>query len=399
MDNNEKSFDWAFGLNRLTLKVTGLWPYDSNKSSRPSLATPIITASIFIFLIVPQMYALVKVRRDLSLVVDNIPVNLCNSMAVVKLIMLWKGRKVLESLISEMWIDWQCTTKSDIETRIMQVQANHCRLISFIGCASSIVITIIWLILPLFHLSVRTLSNITDPDPMRLLIFQSYYPYDVFDSPMYELTYLQQFIVGSLVPFILFVAENLFLTLVLHACGQCQIIEGQFQQLGNNNCSATSRYFDSRIRQIVNRHVRLIRFVDNIEILFSYLIITQTVVLSLVIGCFGFTALMPVDDEFEIWQMITRTVSPLILLMYVLVDCGGGEYLIFHSSRLLSATYETNLSSLRKDYGRDIIVIMMRCQIPLQLTAGNFYILTLNNFLQLVKNIGAYMSMLITVNQ
>ncbi|XP_058807257.1 odorant receptor 43a-like [Phymastichus coffea] len=397
MDKKQKGFYWAIGLNQLTLRMIGLWPFNSNKSTQRILATPTIVIGIVIFLTVPQAYALIKVRRQLLPVVDNIPISLCNLVAVVKLIILWKGSKVLESLINEMWIDWQCTPRSDIETEMMQVQANRCLLISLIGGSSSAFVTIMWFTFPLFNFSIRTLNNITDPDPMRQLIFQSYYPYNVFKSPMYELTYLQQFCAGSLVPFLFFVAENLFTTFVLHACGQCQIVESRFQRLAN--ISPTSHYFNDRLRQIVNGHVRLIRFVDNIEILFNYSILTQTIALTAVIGCFGFTLLKTVEDKLDPWQIFTRSVSPLLLLMYALIDCGAGEFLAIKSFRLLKASYQTNLQSLPNSCARDIIILMIRSQKPLQLTAGNFYDLTLNNFLQLVKNIGGYVSMLLSVQR
>jgi len=107
------------------------------------------------------------------------------------------------------------------------------------------------IILPAFGISVRCLSNITDPG--RPLPLQSYYVYDVTKSPQYELTYISQSasMCMAIMPYT--GIDNFLGLLVLHICGQLDILRSRLENLDRFH------NFQNVLKICVMDHIRLLR--------------------------------------------------------------------------------------------------------------------------------------------
>lgn len=94
---NYKLFEWAMGLHRKGLKISGLWLYP--KSAKwyikilMDLHALVFAASVIIFFSTPEIFALFRVWSDLTLVVDNFLSFIPVFSGQVKLLVLWTKRK------------------------------------------------------------------------------------------------------------------------------------------------------------------------------------------------------------------------------------------------------------------------------------------------------------------
>lgn len=84
--------EWAIGINRISLKILGLWPDDKLTRRQSFLAN---ARAFFIFIlmmlaaIVPQMLAMFHVWGDIMAFTDNLQISVPFSVTVMKFAIMW----------------------------------------------------------------------------------------------------------------------------------------------------------------------------------------------------------------------------------------------------------------------------------------------------------------------
>lgn len=145
--------------------------------------------------------------------------------------------------------DWQ-KSKSTQERNIMMRRAENARIIITLGYSLMGLAYIFIVFPPAFGLSIRYLSNITDPG--RPMLIQTYYTYDVTKTPQYEMTY----VVHSISIFFAFTCyvgiDNFLGLIVFHICGQLDILRQRFI------CSDMN--FHIVLKSCAMDHSRLLRY-------------------------------------------------------------------------------------------------------------------------------------------
>lgn len=147
--------------------------------------------------------------------------------------------------------DWQ-RLKDVREQNTMIRRAQTARLI--VTCAYSamtIAFTFV-VVLPICGISIRHLTNVTDPG--KLLPLQTYYPYDVSKRPQYELTFFIQSIAIFFAILSYTGIDNFLGLLVFHICGQLEILRYRITHLDN------FIDFHDALKSSVIDHIRLLRY-------------------------------------------------------------------------------------------------------------------------------------------
>ncbi|XP_011302836.1 odorant receptor 2a-like isoform X2 [Fopius arisanus] len=94
------------------------------------------------------------------------------------------------------------------------------------------------------------------------------------------------------------------------------------------------------------------------------------------VGCFGFATYI------------------FSMLVVVYVNCFMGEYLKTECNALLNAYYECNWCDMSMGYKKALIICMQTTQEPIRITAGRFYIFSLETFTKTMKSSMVYVQML-----
>ncbi|XP_018354238.1 PREDICTED: uncharacterized protein LOC108755621 [Trachymyrmex septentrionalis] len=266
-----KDFLWAVNLHRFGFEMVGLWP-KLNKCTEKSLWSEIWVGIIFILLIfisnVPMIYAVIEVWGNMVHVIDNLHTMLPQLIISVRYIIMRRKQTVVLSIVNMMAEDW-IAFKQDKERNVMIKQAQIARLIMIIGYVFMVIAVLAVIIPPCFGIPViYVITNFTSVN--KPLPLKTYYFYNTDKSPQFELT----FFIHSFTTFlaaIIYICVDIFLILIiLHICGQ----------LENFRCRLTDliscKNFNEVLNNIIETHLRLIRFVDNIENTYSVMIYLQT---------------------------------------------------------------------------------------------------------------------------
>lgn len=147
--------------------------------------------------------------------------------------------------------DW-LRSKSAKERNAMVRNAEIARaIIAFAYCLMGLAYVFI-IVLPIFGISIRCLTNITDSG--RSMPIQTYYIYDVTKTPQYELTY----IVLSISVFFAMTCyagiDNFLGLVVFHICGQLDFLRHRFL------CMNKFVNFHTSLKSCVRDHMRLLRY-------------------------------------------------------------------------------------------------------------------------------------------
>lgn len=126
------------------------------------------------------------------------------------------------------------------------------RMIIICGFVIMFASFILLFILPSFGITMRYITNVTDPG--KPLPLQTYYFYDTDTSPYFELTFIAQGVTLMVSAMGYTAIDSLFGLLIFHVCGQLKNLKGRL----------TAREKDSNFVRVladaIKDHVRLIRF-------------------------------------------------------------------------------------------------------------------------------------------
>ncbi|XP_011861771.1 PREDICTED: uncharacterized protein LOC105558605 [Vollenhovia emeryi] len=220
-------------------------------------------------------------------------------------------------MMAEDWAD----LKIDAERDVMIRRARTSRLIVICAYVLMIFVFVVLIVLPSFGIHFRYVTNLTDQG--RLLPYQSYYFFDTDKSPQFELALVIQattmFVGGTT-----YSSVDAFLGLaILHICGQLENFKHRLDNL------ISCKDFDSALRNNVETHLRIIRFANNIEDIFTLMMLGLVFYFGIVFCLFGFLSVTVISEK-EMGHMSFSRVCFLIigiftLLAHTLLYCGAGE--------------------------------------------------------------------------
>lgn len=151
-------------------------------------------------------------------------------------------------MMAEDWMELK-TTK---ERAVMMERAQIVRMIVISAYVLMVLAFFVVIVLPYFGLTMRHLTNLTDPG--KPLPLQTYYFYDTNKSPLFELTYIAQ-AVTVIVTAVTYTSVDTFLGLViLHLNGQLENFKGRIVSL------VSCQNFTYTLNNIITNHMRLIRY-------------------------------------------------------------------------------------------------------------------------------------------
>ncbi|XP_036140556.1 uncharacterized protein LOC114255542 [Monomorium pharaonis] len=328
--------------------------------------------------------------------------------------------------------DW-LKAKTNKELRVMTKRAQNARVITIFGYIFMCGAFGFLVFLPCFGTSLRYITNVTDP--IKILPLQSHFLYDKDQSPYFELTFAAQTLLLIMASACYSGVDNLLGLLVFHLCGQMENLKERLiniKQLKN---------FNGNLAFIIKDHVRLIKFridfparnftykniykyIHNmfiihgksfrfynilkiIETFFRYFNIVENTFTLLLLGLLLYFATLFCVYGFLIIAILTEgremsTIRLIYLLSAVLTVCGHmclycvvGEILIAQCEGIYHAAYNYEWYMLKPEEARNLIIIMVRVNKPLNITAGKMFPMTLSMFCNLIKTSGGYVSVLL----
>ncbi|XP_011143386.2 odorant receptor 43a-like isoform X2 [Harpegnathos saltator] len=388
----ETDLEWAVGINRTSLKILGLWP-DDKLTRRQSLVADARAFSIFLLMmltaILPQMFAMFHVWGDIMAFTDNLQLSVPFSVTVMKFFIMWIRKEELKPLVNMIVNDW-FKTKTALERATMIKQARIARTIVMLGGIMMTLASIILIIPPCFGYSMRYVTNITDLG--KPLLLQSYFFREI-ESPFFEVAFIGQALSISLAAISYTGIDNFLGLVVFHICAQLDLLKYRLLNLHN------FRDFNASLSYNVKDHLRLIRSVDAIDNTFNLMLLALLLFFGILFCMQGFLIISIIDGnggDVSIMR-ICWLVSILInTFAHMCLYCIVGEILIAKCDGVYYATYGLAWYTLKPNQARDMMLMMIRAEKPLYITAGRIFPMTMSLFCSLIKTSAGYISVLLT---
>ncbi|XP_011695994.1 PREDICTED: uncharacterized protein LOC105454807 [Wasmannia auropunctata] len=253
INTDAQDLEWAIGINRISLKIIGLWPnekYNRWQKLVANLRAIVIFFTMFCVIVVPGIIALLRIWGDMMAMADNMQISLPFSVSVMKFVIMWFRKKDLEPVINMIVEDW-LRTKTAQERNIMIKHARYARTMVIFGCIMMVIALVVVIIAPCFGYTMRYLTNLTDPG--RPMLVQTYYLRDITETPYYEIVIAAQ-ATANLMAAISYTGLDTFLCLlVFHICAQLEILKNRLLNLDS------FKNFSTGLSFIIQDHLRLIR--------------------------------------------------------------------------------------------------------------------------------------------
>ncbi|XP_025989887.2 odorant receptor 43a [Solenopsis invicta] len=389
--NGNADFEWATRLNRLVLNIIGVWPNAHKNAYDKFLSNLHVTFVIAIILFVgeiPAIHSLVRTWGDLISMIDNLQFSLPLTIAIIKLIDIWSKKTDLLMAINMIAEDW-IKEKTNKERCIMIKQAQNARIITIVCCLFMFLAGCLVAILPCFGTTVRYITNVTDP--VKILPLQTQYIYDKNRSPYYELTYAAQVVLLIVTAASYSGIDNLLGLLIFHLCGQMENLKERITNIKQ------FKNFNSGLAVIVKDHIRLTKFFDIVESTFTILLLGLLLYFGTLFCLYGFliVAVLTEGKEMSLFRLIYLISIVLNVCGHMCLYCVVGEILVAQCEGLYRAAYNYEWYKLNPEEARSLIIIMIRANKTLHITAGKMFPMTLSMFCNLIKTSAGYVSVLL----
>ncbi|XP_024885129.1 odorant receptor 22c-like [Temnothorax curvispinosus] len=323
-------------------------------------------------------------ETNIFLLMDVMSATLAYSLLLINMIIILFNVRFLDDLIVHMVEDWKERDVSNECT--MNRMAYISRWFSNLIIGSHAMSVMFYAIGTLLR---NESSNQTDS---RELILKMELPFKIESTSVYFTIIVTQFVHQVSTASLVAVLYCLLLTLVLHVCGQIDIMRQKLSEITRKDIEQNVN--KSIAKMLIVRHQKIISFSENIEALFSSIALVQFVTNTLVLCSLGFVIVISIGVPGGTPMLVKSVFFYILINVEAFVFCFLGEYLTTKSKMIGDAAYEALWYELNPIQSRDTLFIIVRSQKYLTLTIGKVANLSLKQFTSIIKASASYMSVL-----
>ncbi|XP_020296087.1 uncharacterized protein LOC109861023 [Pseudomyrmex gracilis] len=182
--------------------------------------------------------------------------------------------------------------------------------------------------------------------------------------------------------------DALFLNITLHLCGQIKILCTKLVDFDVANLRDCDR-----LNILIKRHIHLINKARELSDTVSFALLVQLFIMSILLCIMGFQFILAVKVNNVIMigkSLIVQCSFLSQLTLYSFI----GDYLKFQMEELAQAIYQSSWYEFSDKFRRNMIFVIMRRESPVALRAGNFIMVNLSTYVNILKTSLSYLSVL-----
>ncbi|XP_035737203.1 uncharacterized protein LOC118448265 isoform X1 [Vespa mandarinia] len=295
------------------------------------------------------------------------------------------------------YIEWDWKKVKHIkDLQIMKANANFGRRIVIV-CA-----TFMYSSAAFYYIAVPFARGMITEEDSNITYRPLVYPVakiivDARRSPINEIFFGIQCISGFLAHSITAAACGLAATFAMHACGQLEMIISYLENLVNgheNSCDTV----EERFTDIVQRHVRALKFISLTEEVLNEISLVEVVGCTLNICLLGYYCITGWQYN-ETMGRLTYIILFISVTFNIFIFCYIGEILADQCQKVGERSYMIDWYRLPWKDVRGLVLILAMSNMPNNLTAGYLIELSLASFGDVIKSSLAYLNMLRTLTE
>ncbi|XP_011684724.1 PREDICTED: odorant receptor 82a-like [Wasmannia auropunctata] len=214
-------------------------------------------------------------------------------------------------------------------------------------------------------------------------------------SPAYEFVFFLQCLSSFVVNSVTVATCGLIAVFVMHACGQMKImiswLENLIDDRDEERTSVTQRF-----AIIVNHHLRILSFVSRTEKIMNIICLMELIGCTMHMCILGYYCIM----DFILGQhqnIVTHSMVLFSITFNIFIFCYIGELLSDQGEQIGKSAYMTNWYLLPGKTAQGFVLIILRSNATLKITAGKIVQLSFSTFSDVIKSAVAYLNLLRTV--
>ncbi|KAH8237646.1 hypothetical protein KR038_004365 [Drosophila bunnanda] len=312
-----------------------------------------------------------------------------------------KFRKLIEQFALEIWMPE--SLNNPIEAECRKRMNTFYIMTGLLSC-----LIIMYCVLPLIELFFTFgLDSYEKPFPYKMV-----FPYDPYSSwTRYVLTYIFTSYAGICVVTTLFAEDSIFGFFITYTCGQFRLLHENINKLftevkvnprGGDIWDFTQRVQLNRLKRIIDKHNKIIRFAQRLEDFFNPILLVNLMISSILICMVGFQIItgknMFIGDYVKFIVYISSAISQLYVL------CENGDALLKHSTFTANVLYGcqwegsehcNHVYTVTSKQIQNHLRFMILCsQQPVKITAYKFSTLSLQSFTAILSTSMSYFTLL-----
>ncbi|XP_020289117.1 odorant receptor 4-like [Pseudomyrmex gracilis] len=239
-------------------------------------------------------------------------------------------------------------------------------------------------------------ADVTDQSIELPLMMKMEYPFVIDTRYKYRTVLVTQFLFVMICSWGAGLFNALFLTLALHVGGQinillCWLTKIKPEEMGKKHESIVT------VTKIIRKHQKIISLSGNIENLYSHIALVQFTSNTVMICSLGFLIVTAIGSPNATEQIGRSLLFYAVTNLETFIFCFAGEYLSNKSKAIGNAAYNSAWYDMKTKDSRTLLMIILRSQRQLKLTAGKMMDLSFECFTTIMKASGSYLSMLLAI--
>ncbi|XP_033176261.1 odorant receptor 4-like [Bombus impatiens] len=354
------------------LRLTGIWPNTSYE---------IIARCIWVAIIMPaQVFQYRYIMKNVSSgnladVIESASTSLPYTVLLFKLISFWIKRGIFKNMLVGMYYDWINSSADKANVDVMTNKAELAYRCSY--SIFGVYIISVFMYAGVFLQFIRQDQddfNITS----RQLLMKMDLPFAYYESPVYQYVFLVQFLQLLAVGIGMAILNALIITLIFHVGGQIEMLHEALENISIKDEKHGS--LRNVIKSLINRHYRIIFNSEYIESLFSYIALVQLLCNTVVMCGIGFLIIVAINSHGDVGIVVKIVLFYIAIMLEAFVFSYAGEYLSSKSLSISASAYGSSWYLLEPRNRRVVILLMIRSQRRLTITAGKFMDLSMFGF-------------------
>ncbi|KAL0112609.1 hypothetical protein PUN28_012118 [Cardiocondyla obscurior] len=375
-----------FQLNFSMYTVGGVWrPIDWSSNIVKLLynAYTFVVLSLLYFLMITQF-------MDIIFVVDNMDDFATNTLMLFTMVavcckatIVVVRRKAIKDVI-QMLLTPPCKPRDEDEIEIQKKFNKFIR-------SSSIRYTL---------LATGSVSGVTVRSMLNAI--QGYLPYRVWlpydhnaSLPTFWITSMQQIITVIFCTIINVGTETLVFGLFLQTCAQFEIFESRLRKMifdkakksvkneikYPNHSSFSLNKNKTIISKYVDHHLKIYKYAKQVNIVFNQALFVQFFS-SIIVLC---TSVYYLSTHSKLSETATLIIYTICMFVQIYVYCWSGNEVILKSMSVGDTIYCMNWTALSVDEKKELLMIMLRCTLPIKFTSSFLVTLSLQSYSSILK--------------
>ncbi|XP_072760028.1 odorant receptor 85c-like [Anoplolepis gracilipes] len=379
--------DYGFSMIRTMMRLIGVWPLQQNFICTFRWILVFITESLTV------MGLLIDYFKNCGDIKDNLEFFLMIDSCFHAWINVISARVYMKRIavnVSSAMDDWSLSTEKQSYV-IMMRYAKLGRIITILHLMIGVIAA------PLYYVSTFTGSKqqvVTIGNDTTILwnfVIPASCLFKEISYSTYKAILVLQILQGLLVYTAECASDSFFFAITMHLCGQLELLRIRFVEIERQ--IADRNHYRNFLRPWIRRHNKLIILAKNIEDSFNLTLLIRLSIITIVIAVSGMRLIVSVKH-----QNYTDVVKSITFIQLSFVQSfmftHAGDTLRNQSESIVLAIHDSTWHKFSPSAMKDLIFIMMRTNIPLQLTAGKFFYITRSTMTDILKTALTYISFL-----